>query len=805
MFNSSFIIQMIKKWEAQKMSEGILKLGRYLGLVSIGKNIDFSLGLFYIVGFLITRSNPGGFEIPIAAIWYIVGSITGRSKILLALVTLIGTFSAFSPVITLQLIITIILFEIIQNIIQIKQDNLFNLFPLVFLSIVIPGLIITFINGGFAYEVVSTILKCISAIWFLVIFQKAFEAFESFGEIKNQIEIVPALAITIIIILSGTVDFTFFDLSSMQILFLLGILLCSYIFGPAAGCIAGIASSLFLGDVNSIVSVNSLIPAFCGLLSGFYSKKNRLITAFVFIFSYLLFSSSLGSFNSGIDNMAEIIVAVAIFSFIPIDKLLRNKLQFLTKISDEIAANSSVDALKITASQKLLSFSHAMQEVSKIIKGVDAVVLEKEKEGLNNLFDTVADRICKDCSLCLHCWEKSFYSTYQAMHAAVEKLEKKGWIDETDIPAYFIERCERMDEFMKTVNSMYEIHKLNTLWKNRLEEARLAMSKQFSEISELISKLSDEIESGIYTRGDIESKINISMKKAGIRSGELTVAQQNEDFFTISICYEENENTTIISEILLEIVTEQTKKEMDYTYKEKSNSQFFKSRIYRFKPKPLYSVSTGVASISKQKNEVSGDTYSLLDDENGKYFLILSDGSGTGQLAASYSKTAVDLTENLIQAGFENSTSVKLINSALMYKSMGEMLSTIDIVSLDLVNLIAEFYKIGAAPSFVKRSNYVEYIPSRPIHLGCEEFSSDDIFKKELEDGDTIIMMSDGAYERLRNRGKDVKSLQEMIKGFKSRNPQELAELLMDEAYKDCRGIINDDMTIMAAKIWKRL
>jgi stage II sporulation protein E len=784
------------------MSEGILKLGRYLGLVSMGKSIDLSRVVFYLAGFLITRSNPGGIEIPIAAAWYIIGSVTGRSKIVLAMITILGTLTAFNPLLSLTTIVTIIIFEIIQGYLP-KISEPVYLFSCSFISIAIPSLIATFLNGGYAYDVIVCILKDVSAVWVLAIFQKAFEVFEYKNLLKNNTELFPAFAITFILTVSGIVDVNLFSMSSIHILLLSATLFCAFYWGPGAGCSAGLIAILFMEDISSLGSINSLIPVFCGLFSGFYRSKNKFATSFVFIFTYLLLSSYIGNFGNGTGNLAEIIISIILFIIIPTDFIFKKNILPIA-IENEANLASPLQAVKIAASEKLTSFSKALSEVSKIIEGVDSIVIEKEKDSLNNLFDNVADRICKDCSLCLHCWEKSFYSTYQAMHSIVEKLEKKGWVEDEDLPGYFLERCERTGEFMRTVNSMYEIHKLNTLWKNKLEEGRMAMSKQFSEISSLIAKLSEDIDTGIYTRGDMEGKINLSLKKAGFKIGEVTVAQQGEDHYTISLCYEENNNTSIMSDILLEIVTEYAGRDMDFTYKEKTSSQFFRSRIYKFNPRPKYSVSTGVVSMSKQVADVSGDTYSLFDDENGKYFVILSDGSGTGAQAATYSKTAIGLTENMIEAGFENSTSVRLINSAMLFKSMGEIVSTIDIAAIDLYKPIVEFFKIGAAPSFIKRNNFVEYIPSKPINLGSSDFLAEDIFTKELEDGDTIIMMSDGAYERLRNRGKDLKGLQELIKSFNNRNPQELAELLMDVAYDGCKGSINDDMTIMATKIWKR-
>jgi len=45
------------------------------------------------------------------------------------------------------------------------------------------------------------------------------------------------------------------------------------------------------------------------------------------------------------------------------------------------------------------------------------------------------------------------------MFKIVENLEKKGWIDESDIPEYFMERCERIGEFVRQVNNVYELLK----------------------------------------------------------------------------------------------------------------------------------------------------------------------------------------------------------------------------------------------------------------------------------------------------------------------------------------------------------
>jgi len=81
--------------------------------------------------------------------------------------------------------------------------------------------------------------------------------------------------------------------------------------------------------------------------------------------------------------------------------------------------------------------------------------------------------------------DRNFYNTYQVMFKIVENLEKKGWIDESDIPEYFMERCERIGEFVRQVNNVYELFKVDMVWKNRIGESRGLISQQLDGLAKL--------------------------------------------------------------------------------------------------------------------------------------------------------------------------------------------------------------------------------------------------------------------------------------------------------------------------------
>ena len=72
-----------------------------------------------------------------------------------------------------------------------------------------------------------------------------------------------------------------------------------------------------------------------------------------------------------------------------------------------------------------------------------------------------------------------------------------------------------------------------------------------------------------------------------------------------------------------------------------------------------------------------------------------------------------------------------------------------------------------------------------------------------LEDGDYIILLSDGVVDAL-NQGVGEAALPEIISRFQSKNPSELANDILGYALRQCRGEVRDDMTVLVTGFWER-
>ena len=184
--------------------------------------------------------------------------------------------------------------------------------------------------------------------------------------------------------------------------------------------------------------------------------------------------------------------------------------------------------------------------------------------------------------------------------------------------------------------------------------------------------------------------------------------------------------------------------------------------------------------------------------------LAISDGMGSGPEAMKSSKIAVKMLERLLKAGFDKEVSLKLINSTLVANTKEDMYATLDIQILDLYAGNMEFIKNGACPTFIKRKGKVQLLKSLSLPTGILENADLVVYDYDLEDGDILVMCSDGiidANTEYINRELWVKYLLEDIQVEDSK---QIANMILNEAIDNEFGMQKDDMTVVVAKVNKK-
>ena len=126
-----------------------------------------------------------------------------------------------------------------------------------------------------------------------------------------------------------------------------------------------------------------------------------------------------------------------------------------------------------------------------------------------------------------------------------------------------------------------------------------------------------------------------------------------------------------------------------------------------------------------------------------------------------------------------------------------------DLAFLDLYSGKLQMIKTGSPATFIKKKDSVQVVNSNCLPIGILKDIDFKIYEENLEDGDLIIMMSDGVLDSNRSVENSEKWMEKIIKDIQAVNPQAVADEILNIAHFMSQDKIKDDMTVMVTKIWK--
>lgn len=225
-------------------------------------------------------------------------------------------------------------------------------------------------------------------------------------------------------------------------------------------------------------------------------------------------------------------------------------------------------------------------------------------------------------------------------------------------------------------------------------------------------------------------------------------------------------------------------------------------RFFFFVEEPYFLVMPGYAKAVQENEMVSGDNYSIVESVKGQLTVLLSDGMGSGEKAGRDSEKVLDLMEKLMEAGYDISTAISLLNNSLSVAEEQQNMSTLDVCSVDLYSGMCQFRKVGAAASFLKSNSYVEKIAMNTLPLGIFQNLETEVVTRELIENDYIIMVTDGVIESLAESGYED-MLCSYIGDIQETNSGEIARKILQLALRSSGGRIRDDMTVVVLGIFR--
>lgn len=730
---------------------------------------------------------------------------SGKKFYFIAFFDFLGLLTKSTQIYSSKYIISILILASINLIFgkMIKNHDILHKAISGAISSLIGGLIFSAVNNFSIYFAVLAVLEMILTFFLSYILNmgtKFFYEIRTGKSISN--EELFSLAIISGSIIAGAADVYIANVPVMYFFISLILMNLSYNCGLAIGTTSAVLLSIILIFSNHCPIEAVVILSVASMFSGLASKKGKIFSAFAFALGGFASIYCLNKSYLQIELLYCVLIAGIVFVIIP------NQLYFYGTPSFNIGFSNIddyIEKFKEITSERLKNFSNSFISLSKTFSNLSEKRTTLNHKDIANLIDDVAAKVCNKCSMKSFCWEDNFYNTYQSVFGILDICEKKGYLNVNSIPDEFRVKCVNIVEFTQMINRMFEIYKTNLNWQNKMAESRELVSQQLLGVADIINNLSKELDFEFDFNDDLGSKLERELRKKGQKIENALIHKTKDNKIEIIISHEPCYGKRSCTKDIIPIVNQFLNKKMSKASYECIISKEDRKNLCKLKliEEKKFRISTGVAKAVKNESRESGDSLTFMELNNGNYLLAISDGMGSGSRAREESAASIELFEDFMAAGFDKDMAVNMINSVLVLKSSNDSFSTLDICTINLYTGLCELVKIGAAPTFIIREEKIEVIKSSSLPVGILNSIDVDTTSKKLRDSDIIVMVTDGITDSKQNETNKENWLSELLKNHKYTNPQEMANYILESAKSNTKGRINDDMTVLVARIWE--
>lgn len=790
--------------------------------------------ILYTISFLISMVGFSSENLILSispfAISFLAAMLSNYSPIgIVYVLTLIGTWVKFGPSSALTYFLTTLVFFAFvllkrpqeEEIVNEKRRVGFRLFLAVLLVQIVP----MFFTNFYVYDLLTSIMLAISSFVFYKIFANSIPIIKELG-IKTVFSVEEVMATSLLLAISVCAlgDLTVFGFSVKNILSILIVLVLGWKNGMLIGATSGIMIGVTLGIIGSSEPILVASYAISGMLAGLFNRLGKVGVVIGFILGNMALTYVENGNTVPVILIQEILIAflgllavpkkvkIDIADFYGKEKLLPETTitgRSLTENEDTILKlNNMSEAIKDMAKsyeeaastivneeelkeQELSNEQIFQEELRMNLQEIeDNMLYEEIEENQDNIVDDIFHHLLKNEIIT----EKELvFILENHNNYLVGFYEKNGQV------------VEDISKMIKAINSAYRMSRINFIWKKKMEESKKTVSTQLDGVSQAISHLADEIkEEDPFTTK--KQEIRALLKEKDIEVEQLKIKQAVSGRYFVEVytkLCDEIEGTKCDIKKISKILTKVLGDKLYIQAQEcglRENKEHCK---FTYMSEDKYKVQIGMASSTKADSPVSGDSHIEAKLEDGKYLLAISDGMGSGPEAMKSSKIAVKMLERLLKAGFDKETSLQLINSTIAATSKEDMYATLDIQILDLFSGNMEFIKNGACPTYLKRNNEIQLLKSITLPAGVLEKNDLIVYDYDLQDGDILVMCSDGIIEANSEYINKELWIKYLLEDIETNDAQKIADLILSEAIDSDFGRQRDDMTVIVTRVTK--
>ncbi len=644
------------------------------------------------------------------------------------------------------------------------------------------------ITGG--YSVVLAAVNIVLGVLYMYSAIIIFEALivRGFTNKLTSLELI-SLFILVMSLCAGLVNISIGDFSFLKLFVSFVILVFAYTSTSVLTLLMAITAGAgaLLATNNPIYMTPFVLWALCALVFKNHHKIFMVIGVFCCEVINGLYFNLYPFFN--IVEALPIILSSVIFLIFP-KKWLDEVAVIFNLSKDRLAMKNVVNRNREILGKRLSNLAEVFNEMNIIYRNMLKKGMSKE-DVKKILYEEICDKICSYCPERNHCHRTFADSTKKVFEELITIAFERGKATLLDIPSYLTSRCKQTSAILGSVNTLTAQYKKYISMMADVDSSKLIIADQLLGISKIISSLSKEVDANVSFDTVRENKILDELTYHNIICIDAVVFEKDihTEIASLVVRKEDAEKMRIV-----DCVGKVCGQKM-IVY-ESFPSVRPNYTVLNLKTAPRFNCVFGVSQKTKSKSETSGDNYTVIKLDGDRILFAVSDGMGSGEKAENYSELSLALIENFYKAGFDNDIIISSVNKLLnLHKD--DIFSALDVGVLDLKNGICDFIKMASPVTFIVSSEEVKKVESSSLPLGIVDDVGPLVKKEVISAGDYIVVVSDGISDSF----EDDEMFKEELLSLNGKNPQELADQLLERALSRNKGYAVDDMTCVIIKI----
>lgn len=558
---------------------------------------------------------------------------------------------------------------------------------------------------------------------------------------------------------------------------------------------AGIATvfSAILGTSISIHTGNVVFVSvftLWGIVAECLTPFSRYVAGLAILFCDYIIELIFGIYGGyTIPDFLSLLTGVVAFFVCP-TKILTLFKEKLYAFREKQLVRQTINRNRLMLSGKLYDLSGVFTEMASAFDAFKKNGITEDK-AKTTIKAQILNEVCTECEYFSRC-KKNESEKSSGLEKMIDIGFAKGRLSLIDLPRELGDVCLRPNNILYALNKLLSDYRSYMIENANINTGRNLIASQAQGVAEILRGLALETGATLKYQSRVERLLANNLYKNGFNVTEILIYGEEERLFvSLIIAMKEFSLNGILSVIRKTL-------SIDMVVSERMEISDEKCYL-TFKKATEYDAVYGFAHTQKEGSKKSGDTHSVTRISNDRLLVALSDGMGSGIDAENISSVSLSLIESFYKAGLSSSLILGTVNKLLSINTE-DSFTALDMSIIDLKNCSADFIKYGSPYGFIINNQGIKIVEGNSLPLGIIDELKPSVCTTDLNDGDMILLVTDGISDAFGSSGEVIDFLREQS----AKNPQSLADNVLEKAIKLNGGHKKDDMTALAVRIFKR-